>query len=93
MKRFIENFEKKLSGISFETIEESKHSVFALSENLEIIYFNQAWLDFSKNNDGEPNISNKFPIGTKIDKAISGNLKEFYIQKSYYKQRNLESRL
>ncbi len=80
MKRFDESFISKLAGISFETIENSPHSIFALSPDLKLIYFNQAWLDFAKENNGEPGISSRFALHTPFEAAVSGLLKDFYIQ-------------
>ena len=82
MKRFEESFKSKLISIDFKTIENSPHSIFALSPDLKLIYFNQAWFDFAKENNGEPIISTRFHLGTSFETGLSGLLKEFYI-KSY----------
>lgn len=81
MDRFIKDFETKLSGIDFQTIENSKHSIFGLSEKLELIYFNKAWFEFALLNKGEPCISARFPLGTPFQNAITGELGQFYVQK------------
>ena len=81
MERYIKDFETKLLGIDFQTIENSSHSIFGLSKKLELIYFNRAWLAFAKANNGEPDISRRFPLGTPLQEAISGELKNLYIQK------------
>nr|MBA3971628.1 hypothetical protein [Bacteroidota bacterium] len=79
MLRYEEGFKSKLIGVDFETLENSAHSIFGLSKDLKLNYFNNAWFKFAKQNDGEPNISHQFPLGTPIDKAIFGNLKAFFI--------------
>ena len=78
--RYEKDFISKLKGLDFETLENSAHSVFGLSNELKLNYFNIAWLEFARQNDGEPNISNRFPIGTPIDIAISGEFKTFFIE-------------
>jgi hypothetical protein len=81
MKRYEQSFIAKLVGIDFYTLENSPHSIFALSEALKLIYFNKAWFNFAQSNNGEPDISLRFPLGTSIESAISGKLiKDFYIE-------------
>lgn len=80
MKRFKESFKLILAGIDFETIEKSPHSVFAVSSELKLIYFNQAWFEFAKENNGEPEISTRFHLGTPFEAGLSGLLKDFYIE-------------
>ena len=48
MKRYEEDFKSKLVGLDFNTIENSPHSIFGLSKELKLIYYNTAWLQFSK---------------------------------------------
>jgi hypothetical protein len=81
MKRSVDNFRSILVGMDYDTIESSPHSIFALSKDLKLIYFNEAWFEFAKQNNGEPNISVSFPLGTSIEQAISGDAKEFYLSK------------
>ncbi len=80
MKRIEEIIDPKLTGLNFETIENSAHSIFVLSKDLKLIYFNPAWFDFAKKNNGEPGITLRFPIGTPIESAISGDIKDYYIE-------------
>lgn len=80
MKRFEESFKSKLAGIDFDTIESSPHSIFALSPDLKLIYFNQAWFDFAEENNGEPGISTRFSLDTPFEAGVSGLLKDFYIE-------------
>lgn len=79
MKRYNNSFRFKLIDLDFETIENSPHSIFGLSTDLKIIYFNKAWLEFSKLNNGEPGISTRFKIGTSIELALNGEIKDYYI--------------
>jgi hypothetical protein len=80
MNRFEDSFKSKLAGIDFETIENSPHSIFALSSDLKLIYFNQAWMDFAKQNNGEPGISSRFALHSSFESGVSGLLKDFYIE-------------
>ena len=79
VKRYDNSFISKLAGFDFETLENSPNSIFGLSKDLKLIYFNKAWFDFAKQNKGEPGIPDCFKIGTPIEKSISGVLKDFYI--------------
>lgn len=79
MIRYEENFKSKLMGLNFNTIENSLHSIFGLSNELKLIYFNLAWLEFAKSNNGEPCISQHYPIGTSIEAALCGKIKDFYV--------------
>ncbi len=81
MKRYDRAFKNCITSIDFTTLEKSPNAVFGLSKNLDLVYFNKAWFNFSKENKGEPGISRHFPIGTPIGNAISGNLKEYYLNK------------
>ncbi len=80
MKRHEESFKLLLAGIDFETMENSSHTIFGLSKDLKLIYFNQAWFEFAQQNNGEPNISLLYPIGTPFENGISGEIKTFYIE-------------
>lgn len=81
MKRYNENFPSKLKGFDFTTLESSKHSIYGLSKELNLIYFNPGFVHFAKENNHDGEILNKFPLGTPITEAFSGKkIKEFYIQ-------------
>lgn len=85
MKRFKEDFQSKLIGIDFSILEESKYSIYGLSKELNLIYFNPAFILFAKENGLNGNILDKFPLGTPISKAFGGEkIREFYI-KNYEK--------
>ncbi|MBL0065665.1 MAG: hypothetical protein IPP38_11765 [Bacteroidetes bacterium] len=79
MKRFEEDFKDSLVGLDFDTIENFPHTIYGLSKELKLNYFNSAWLEFATMNNGEPDISSRFPIGTPIEKALAGGIKDFYI--------------
>ena len=81
MKRYKHDFPSKLKRFDFETLENSAHSIYALSKDLDIIYLNPAWVIFAKENDKRENILKKFQIGTPILKGIKGEeVKKFYSQ-------------
>ncbi|MES2589565.1 MAG: hypothetical protein V4622_11350, partial [Bacteroidota bacterium] len=79
MKRYDDLFKSKLEGLDFETLENSPHTIFGLSKDLKLIYFNNAWLEFSKQNNGEPEISRRFTIGTSIESTMTGPIKDYYL--------------
>jgi hypothetical protein len=73
-KRFEAGVEKRLAGFNLEVLERDKHSVFALSQNLELIYFNPAYGKFGADN-GAVRL---FPLGRSVLEAIQGPLREYY---------------
>jgi hypothetical protein len=79
MERYIQGFPEMLTGVDFQTLEEDPQSIFALSDELKLIYLNPGWFRFAKENQGEPGISERFPIGTDIARAMSEPFKQFYI--------------
>ena len=82
MKRYIEGFPSKLNGIDFKTLENSKHSIYGLSKELNLIYVNPGWIYFAKENGVRENVLKKFPLGTSISKAFMGEkIKDFFIKK------------
>lgn len=81
MERYKHDFPSKLKRFDFETLENSAHSIYALSKDLDIIYLNPAWVRFAKENDKRENTLKKFQIGTPILKGIKGEvIKKFYSQ-------------
>jgi hypothetical protein len=50
MKRYEEDFKSKLVGLDFDTIENSPHSIFGLSKELKLIYYNTCMAAIFKNN-------------------------------------------
>lgn len=79
--RYTNSFIDQLYKIDFETIEKSAHSIYAISNKFELIYFNQAWFNFAEQNNGEPHISTKYTIGTNIFEGIKGTVSHYYYDK------------
>jgi hypothetical protein len=79
MKRFDEDFFELLNCFKLETLENDTNSVFGLSTDLCINYLNPAWFVFSQENDGEPDISERFGLGTYIGEALSGSARDYYL--------------
>ncbi len=85
MERFKEDFPTKLKGIDFQTLENSKDSVFGLSKDLKLIYFNPGWILFAEENGSSERVLKEFPLDTPIAKALRGKkLKEFYLENYNY---------
>lgn len=85
MKRYIEGFPSKLKGIDFKTLEDSNHSIYGLSKELNLIYVNPGWIHFAEENGGKDIVLKKYPLGAPIAKALLGKkVKDFYI-KNYIK--------
>ena len=80
MIRFHHDFDSLLMGINFEFLENYTDTIFALSNNLVLIYFNPAWFNFARDNDGEPAISERFILGTHICDFITGEILEYYLE-------------
>lgn len=81
MKRFAIDFPRKLAGIDFNTLESSKHTIYALSSALELIYFNPAYVLFAKENSNRNDLLEQFPLQTPIVEAINGEeIRNFYLQ-------------
>ena len=81
MKRYIDGFPTKLNGIDFNTLENSKYSIYGLSEELNLIYVNPAWIHFAQENGGNDTLLENLPLGTPITKAFYGEIiKNFYTE-------------
>ncbi len=81
MQRYVQGFPAMLSGIDFETLESDPQSIYALSDQLKLIYLNPAWFRFARENSGEPSISGTYRIGYDFPEAISGNLRAFFVER------------
>ncbi len=80
MKRFKKDFPLKLEGIDFKTLEKSRYSIYGLSKDLKLIYYNPAWVKFARENALDDDVVHRFPLGTPIENAIGGKkVKEFYM--------------
>lgn len=73
------DFLNSLDGFNIVTLETDPHSIYGLSADLTLSYLNPGWFSFSQENDGEPHISNRFCLGTHIGSAMTGPVKEFYL--------------
>lgn len=80
MERYTKDFLTTLKGFDFNTLENSKHSICGLSKDLNLTYFNPRWFQFLMENSIDKSDFNKFPVGTPIIEALSGDIKDFYIQ-------------
>lgn len=80
MKRCGKHFLGLLEGFELDTLEQHPHSIFALSQELSLEYLNPAWFAFAQENNGEPAISQRFGIGTKLDQVIPEPLRNFYLE-------------
>lgn len=85
MIRYIEDFPSKLNGIDFKTLEKSKHSIYGLSEDLNLIYVNPEWINFAKENGVKGIVLKKIPLGKPIKNAISGERVKSFYTKNYIK--------
>lgn len=81
MVRYKDDFIDKLVDFDLETLENDLHSIYAIDSNFKLIYFNKAYLEFSKQNNGEPYVSEKFPLGSFLPDAIFGEIKKMYLVK------------
>ena len=81
MKRYIEGFPSKLNGVDFKTLENSKSSIYGLSEELNLIYVNPSWILFAKKNGVSENHLKNIPLGKPITNAFLGErVKNFYTE-------------
>lgn len=81
MIRYNSNFPSQLIDFDLETLENDLHSIYAVDKDLRLIYFNKAYLEFAKSNNGEPYLSQKYPLGSYLPDAICGDIKELYLNK------------
>lgn len=73
-----EDFSIALEGFDLATIAKTADTVFAVSPDLILTYFNPAWFEFARNNHGEPGVSKQFGPGSRLINAIPPVLREFY---------------
>ncbi len=78
--RFEENFVSLLVGIDFEYLENYPNTIYGLSRDLTLNYFNPGWFQFAKDNNGEPAISERFKLGTHIGDSITGDARDYYME-------------
>lgn len=80
MKRYHDDFSVLLNGFALDTLESYPDSVYGLSANLTLNYLNPSWFDFARNNEGEPAITERFTLGVHIGEAMSGPVREYYLE-------------
>jgi hypothetical protein len=73
--RIREGFGALLQGFDLATLENDQHSVFGLSAEFELIYFNPAYGRFSDRNGG---VGPAFPLGTNLLDVIKGPMRALY---------------
>ena len=81
MNRYTEDFRLNLIGFDFDTLENSSEIIYALSDDLKLIYFNPSWVKFADENNGNPEITDNFPLGTSIQSVLPEKLSPIYIEK------------
>lgn len=81
MNRCSIEFKEWFSDEDITAFEVSKDTIFALSDSLTFLYFNPAWFEFARKNNGEPHISEKVILGEKFETFITGKLKKIYLLK------------
>lgn len=76
--RYKPNFSNQLEGFDFKTIENSSQSIFALSNDLKLIYFNKAYINFAIENSTDLNTAKISPLGIELKNIVPEILLEFY---------------
>ena len=76
--RYRQDFPDLLQGFELGTLERDAHVIYALSADLELIYFNPAWFRFARENHGEPAISQRFGLGTPAEDFLPAVVRDFY---------------
>ncbi len=59
-------------------LEESRHTIFGLTPELRLAYFNPAWLEFAATN-GAPRLASDCALGHAVMSAVPAPLKKFYL--------------
>jgi len=75
------DFTTLLDRTEISTLENSTDCIFAVSKDFELIYFNPRWRQFAKENNGEPQISEQYDLGSSLLNCLSDPLDDFYIKK------------
>ena len=85
MKRFSDDFPFQLMGLDFQTLEDSKHSIYGVDKDLNLIYINPAWMKFAEENGSASDVLKKYPLGSPMINAIGGKkVKKHYLM-NYFK--------
>lgn len=72
------SFVKSIDYLDLNSIFDSNDVIYIVDEKFVLRAFNEAWVDFAKNNGGKSVLVN-YPIGTSIISAIPPELEGFYI--------------
>lgn len=78
MDRLDAKFEASMAGHSLEELERHPGTVYGLWPDFRLAYVNPAWSRFAADNDGEPEVSRRWPLGAPIMPAISPVIRVFY---------------
>lgn len=79
-KRITAQFKQNLVGFNLSTLEKHPDSIYGLSKDLLLSYFNPSWFKFADENNGEPILSETYPLGTPIEKCLLGDINPFYME-------------
>lgn len=71
-------FAALLKGFDQEAIDRHSSSVYGLWPDLSLAYVNPAWFRFAADNNGEPDISTRWSIGSAFMQAVPDPLQNFY---------------
>lgn len=78
MERSKDAFCSRIDCFNVETLEKDPCTIFGLSSDLRLSYVNPAWFAFASANNGEPAISQRFPLGTPLAACIAGPACDYY---------------
>jgi hypothetical protein len=81
MQRWTEGFASRLVGFTLQTLEADPSPIFAISERYELMYFNPAYEAFAARNDNGSAVLSRYPIGSDILGAITGDARSRYKQR------------
>jgi hypothetical protein len=86
---FEKEFEQLLRNFRLEKLDASEDTIYAIRNDLTLVYVNRGWSLFAAHNGGEPEISTRWPMGQSIQNAIPDILRPFF---SEHFSRCLETR-
>lgn len=72
-------FQKYFDYLDIESIKQSLDVIYIVDEHLVLRAYNDAWIAFAKENNGE-SVLVKYPIGSTISKAFRGPIKRFIVR-------------
>ena len=77
----VQKIEDIIVGFDLDTLNNSKDIIYALSKTLKLIYFNEAWIRFAKENGADVEFMKKYNINTSIKNAIPVIFRKYYLEK------------